>query len=333
MRLGQERKTAEIFAQSFGNTNIAAQILAQEDFFAEESLKESEVSPKVALSWHISDELTLFGNAAKGFKSGGFQAAPLSSNNLRYDAENAFSTEIGIKSRLFGGSLVLNATIFNTDFDNLQVINFDGTNFTTLNAAKAYSRGFELDFIWLPPWEALTVNGSIGTTEARYKEYDCAPTALDGSSEENPDCDPTNSDADPTNDGTGTPGQDLAGKTVAFSPEISASLYPSLRFPLWAEKGIGGLFAIDILYQGDYYLDSDLDENTFRPATTKVNARFGISSETAGWSVIFNAKNITGVQEMGPMTDQPILPGNYMGFAIYDEPVYTADFRFKWPGE
>ena len=333
LRLGRERKAAEIAAEADAPTGIAPLVLGQEDFYAERRSKESEVSPKIALSWHFNDELTFFGNIAKGFKSGGFQAAPLTDNNLSFDSENALSSEIGIKSRLFEGSLVLNAAIFNTKFDNLQVINFDGTNFTTLNAAQATSRGFELDFIWLPPWEALTISGSLGKTEAKYTEYECAPVALDGSGGENPDCDPTNSDADPTNDGTGTPGQDLSGKTVAFAPEFSASLYPTLRFPLSKKRGINGLFAIDVLYQGDYYLDSDLDENTFRPATTKINARFGVSSENKKWSVVLNAKNLTGIKEAGPITDQPILPGNYVGYATTDEPIYTVDFRFQFPGE
>ncbi len=325
LRLGRERKEAEIASQRSpdNNSNIAAELLNQEDFFTTRRMSENEVSPKLALSWHWTDEITLWGNVTKGFKSGGFQAAPVNPTSLRFDSENAVSAEAGIKARLFDGSLVVNANVYRTNFDNLQVILFDGINFLTQNAAEAVTQGFELDFIWLPPWQALTVAGSIGTTDATYTSYDCAPLAEDGSSTENPICP----------DKTGGDGQDLEGEVVAYAPDITASLYPTMNFPLIPSLDINGLIGIDLLYTGEFYLDYDLDENTYREPTTRVNVRFGIAAGDNSWSVILNAKNITGVEELGAMIDQPLLSGNYVGFAQNSDPEYTIDFRYKFPGE
>lgn len=325
LRLGRERKEAEIFSRRSpdNSTNIAAELLAQEDFEASRRLSENEVSPKVAVAWHWTEEVTFWANVAKGFKSGGFQAAPVNPTDLRFDAENALSIEAGIKARLFDGSLVVNANVYRTNFDNLQVILFDGINFLTQNAAEAITQGVELDFIWLPQWQWLTVAGSIGTTDAYYTSYPCAPLAEDGSSTENPACEQL----------TGGTGQDLEDEVVAYAPDITASLYPTINFPLFPSLDINALIGIDILYTGEFYLDYDLDENTYRDPETRVNLRFGIAAGDGTWSVVFNAKNVTAAEEIGAMIDQPLLSGNYVGFVGNPDPQYTVDFRYKFPGE
>ncbi|WP_372759293.1 TonB-dependent receptor [Litorivivens sp.] len=329
LRLGRERKDTEVYSQHSGETQIAKPVLSQEDFVANRSRKENEVSPKLAVSWHASDEVSVFATVSKGFKSGGYQAAPVNSESLEFDDERALSREAGVKMRLLQGSLVMNATLYQTDFENLQVIDFDGTNFITKNAANAQSKGFELDFLWLPPWEPLTVAGSVGLSRARYTDYPCAPAAQEG--ENKPaarQCDPNNRDADPTNDSDASTYQDLSGRELAYAPEVSWSLSPSLKFPV--ADGLLLVAGFDLLHQGDYYLEADLDENSFREATTKVNLRLGLADSHERWHVIFHAKNVNGVQEIGSMADQPLLAGNYIGYSLYDEPVYSVDVRYQF---
>ncbi|WP_372760460.1 TonB-dependent receptor, partial [Litorivivens sp.] len=70
IRLGKETKDGA--NGSFANTPVPALVAGQENFDNEGSKKEYEVSPKLAVSWSPSDELTVFGNIAKGFKSGGY---------------------------------------------------------------------------------------------------------------------------------------------------------------------------------------------------------------------------------------------------------------------
>ncbi len=329
MRLGRERKETEVYSQHHGDTQIAKPVLSQEDFVANRKRKEYEVSPKIALSWHASDEISVFATVSKGFKSGGYQAAPVNSESLEFEDERALSKEAGVKMRLLQGSLVMNATLYQTDFDNLQVIDFDGTNFITKNAANAESEGFELDFLWLPRWEALTVAGSLGLSRARYTDYPCAPAAQEGDNKPaSPRCDPNNQDNDPTNDSDGSSYQDLSGRELAYAPEVSWSLSPSVKFPLGDSLVLVGGF--DLLHQGDFYLEADLDENSFREATTKVNLRFGVGDAHSRWQLVAHAKNVTGVQEIGSMADQPLLAGNYIGYSLYDEPVYSLDFRYQF---
>lgn len=316
LRLGKETKDGA--NGSFTNTPIPALVAGQENFDNEGRLEESEVSPKLALSWSPSDQFTVFGNIAKGFKSGGFSGPLIAPINVQYDAEEALSTELGIKSRLFDQTLELNATVYKVDFDKFQLNLFDGTQISTANTGEAHSTGLEIDFQWLPPVPWLTVQGSVGFNKTRYGGFPCGPTTWD------------DRDALPECGEDAPPSQDLSDERLAFAPESSASLTPTIRFPVWPSREIGALFAIDVIYQGDHYLDADLDEKTYQEATTKINARLAIAPANKRWAIIFNAKNLTEEQERLLVLDAQQQGGNYVAVTRPDEVHYSLDLRYNF---
>jgi iron complex outermembrane recepter protein len=85
-----------------------------------------------------------------------------------------------------------------------------------------------------------------------------------------------------------------------------------------------------VLYQGEQYLDADLDPQSFQKATTKINARLGIGPADRRWSILFNAKNLTGARERALVIDQPVIAGNYVTIALPDEPLYALDLRYNF---
>ena len=126
------------------------------------------------------------------------------------------------------------------------------------------------------------------------------------------------------------PSQDLSGEQLPYNPQFSASLTPTIRFPIIPAWGIGGMFGLDVIHQGDHYLDYDLDEKTYQEATTKINARFAIGPEDKRWAVIFNAKNLTEEQERLLVIDTIIQGGNYVAITLPDEVQYSLDFRYNF---
>lgn len=316
IRLGKETKDGA--NGSFANTPVPALVAGQENFDNEGSKKEYEVSPKLAVSWSPNDEVTVFGNIAKGFKSGGYSGPLIRPINVEYDAEEALSTELGIKSRLFDQTLELNATVYKVDFDNFQLNLFDGTQISTANTGEASSQGLEIDFQWLPPLPWLTLQGSVGFNKTRYGDFPCGPTTWD------------DRDALPECGDNAPPSQDLTGERLAFAPAESASLTPTVRFPIWPTHEIGALFAIDVIYQGDHYLDPDLDEKTYQEATTKINARLAIAPLNKRWAIILNAKNLTQEQERLLVLDAQQQGGNYVAVTQPDETQYSVDFRYNF---
>ena len=306
-RIGFDHQTAHIFSTHDG-LGVGAALADEVDFDRRLDLSEIDFSPKIALSHHWSDAVTLFATAARGFKAGGFDNAPLNADHLKYAAEKGTSAEIGVKSRLLDGAMVLNTTAFYSLLDDLQVRNFTGVTFTTANADRASSWGFELDLQWLPPLDGLNVAGSLGFTEAEFDRFPNG-TAL------------ATSDADT---------QDLSGRPLPYTPKVSASFHPTLALPLLPSWGIGALCGVDFLYRSSRFLDSDLDPNTHQDATAKVNARFALVDQSGRWALTFAGKNLSGAKERLLIIDQPLLKGNYVAFPLVDEPTFTVNFRWNF---
>jgi len=271
---------------------------------------ETDLSPKLALQY-FGGAVNYYASYARGYKSGGFNSIAFgricdqdTDNNpntppdcrtitreeLEYDPESAATWEVGAKARTGGGKLALNVTWYRTDFDDLQVLAFNGFLFDVTNAGKARSEGWELDFQWLTPWDALRLVGSVGLLEAHYLEYPGAPAPIG-------------------QDGSGLgESQDLAGRPIAFAPEQTATLTPTLT---WMLGSFMTTFAADALYQGAQYLDTDLDPNTYQGATWKYAARLMFSQAGGWWNVALGGTNLTDERTLNQVTDAPFFPGTY----------------------
>jgi len=116
------------------------------------------------LEYEFNDDINVYAKGVEAYKSGGFNTRDpqldgkqgAASDGIDYGVgfadgfgeEKAFSIEIGVKSEWLKGRLRLNADVYQTDFDDMQM-NFllNGTVADTkvLNAGQASMRGFEFD--------------------------------------------------------------------------------------------------------------------------------------------------------------------------------------------
>ncbi|MEX1666369.1 TonB-dependent receptor [Zhongshania arctica] len=247
-----------------------------------------DFSPKLSLMYAPNDEINFYSTMSVGFKSGGYNALSFSGEQLTYDDETARTIEFGSKGRFFDRSLSLNVAVFYTEFEDLQVLAFNGVFFDVRNAATAASKGLELDWQWLSPWEAFSLSGALGLLDSYYTSYPGAPS--------------------PVTDGQGAE-QDLAGREVAYSPESSLTVSPKLEIPLGDNLGIQTV--LDIVHNGDKYTDTDLDENTKVPANTKLNLRISLGHISRSWAVTVGMKNLTDERTLNAVTDAPFFPGTY----------------------
>ncbi len=134
-----------------GSLNIIA-----EAFEASTDEEWNDFSPKLAVQYKPNDSTMLFGSISKGFKSGGFGGSQgvASAAVKPVDPETAINSELGIKSDLFDNSLRLNATVFYTDYEDLQVVRFGPVAgsafgaFQTTNLGSADIYGAELEMTW-----------------------------------------------------------------------------------------------------------------------------------------------------------------------------------------
>jgi iron complex outermembrane receptor protein len=111
-----------------------------------------------------------YGRIASSFRAGGFNA--LAPGAPGWDPEKAITYELGWKLTALNRHLRLDGNVFQIDYDNLQVNQFNSvtrTNFI-VNAAKARYRGFELEGA-LMLGEHVQLDGNVGYVDPKYKEY------------------------------------------------------------------------------------------------------------------------------------------------------------------
>ena len=120
----------------------------------------------------ISDDLTLYGTYARGFRSGGFNASGALLTD-DYKAETLDSYELGFKSTLMGGRMRANMAVFYQDYENTQQFEFDGNVFiqSLYNIPETEIYGIEgsMDFAVT---ENLTVDAAFGWMDSEVVKFD-----------------------------------------------------------------------------------------------------------------------------------------------------------------
>ncbi|HSW08696.1 TonB-dependent receptor [Aquabacterium sp.] len=146
---------------------------------------ESATTPRLAISWDMSKEVSHYANATKGFRLGSAnRPVPLTEIVKRdlaemglpqtipgsYQSDELWNYEVGSKMRLANG-LSLNVALYYIKWKDIQQnvrLPNAGFDFET-NVGKAASYGFEVDARWRVTSD-LTINASGSTTHATFSE-------------------------------------------------------------------------------------------------------------------------------------------------------------------
>ncbi|MES2684167.1 MAG: TonB-dependent receptor [Pseudomonadota bacterium] len=267
---------------------ILAQFLMSNDYDLHDLVrKEFDLSPKLALQYFADHGINYYTSYTKGAKSGGFNSISFTGTDLEYQSEKARTVEVGGKGQFLDGTLNASLTFYDTQFDNLQVLAFNGVFFDVSNAGSAISRGLEADFLWNTPYEPLRLIGSLGVLSAKYKSYKNAPA--------------------PISQGIGAV-QDLDGRRIAFAPDRTATLTPTLSYPLGA---VVLTAATDIIYQGSQFTDTDLDPATRVGGYFQYAARLIVSHPDDRWSLTLGGSNLADKRVLNQVIDATFFPGSY----------------------
>ena len=256
---------------------------------------ESHLSPSVSLQYWGIENTMLFANASIGYKGGGFDGSGLNSSQgsvidpnsgFEYEDEKATAYEIGAKSELIEGIWELNATLFLTDYDDLQVSEFNGNAFVVANAAQTRVQGAEFESRWAIN-ENWQLNAQLALLDFEYQAYDSASPTVRQS------------------ELLGMATQDLTGKTGAFAPKYSGDI--ELNYQNEIGEGYWFDAAVNVRFVDDQYLEQDLDPVAIQESYQKINARIAISSPDEHWQVALLAKNLTDEQTFSQANDVPVI--------------------------
>lgn len=279
----------------------------------------------VNAQWDATDDTMLYASIASGFKAGGFDtrsnktptassfeipnvidAGTLIDGTFEFEDETALSYEAGAKMRLAGGAADLNLAVFFTEYDDLQISQFDGgVGFNVGNAAKADIVGFELDGRWQIS-EKFGMFGSVAWLDFEFTEWETGVCYV-GEPNQNPDrtCSRTGATNQYVADYSGTLGLD-------FYTPVGSSL--ELRA------------ALDVNFTDDYFTAQNNDPLTIQDGYAKVNLRLALGGQDGRWELAVLGRNLTD-EEIVPYTNPVPLAsifGSNSHYAFIERPRSVA---------
>jgi len=243
---------------------------------------EDEVSGTAKLAYRWNPDVMTYASYSRGYKAGGFNldregtvVATPTGPNFTADPDTAFrgefvdSYELGAKTSWFDRTLLLNVAAFYQEFTDFQLNTFIGTAFVVETLPEVRSRGVDLDFIYLPPIEGLTLQGGVTYAETEIQPFTAAdllnPTRFNSL-------------------------RRLPGARLSFAPLWSASLAGSYERNL----GNGLKFKANLSgkFTSAYNTGSDLHPVKIQDEMVLVNGRVGLGSEDDRWIVELWSNNL-----------------------------------------
>jgi len=138
-------------------------------------------SGKVGAQYDLTPVIMGYASYTRGYKGPAMNVFfnMQATDNFGIAPETSDAYEVGLKSRLLDGRLVLNLSAFDTTYKNFQANNLDmiGTTVVTrlTNAGTVSTKGFEADFTF-QPIRNLRFSGGYAYIDAKIDKFKCPTT-------------------------------------------------------------------------------------------------------------------------------------------------------------
>lgn len=262
----------------------------------EGSRKETNFSPLVNIQYRHSDRSMAYLSAARGYKSGGFDArsnrAPSYTNpnpaeppgTFEFEDERATTFEFGLKNRI-GARAELNIAAFYTDYKDLQTTAFDGRIGFNVDNGSAEVRGIELEGRWRP-FGNLTLQASAALLDFEWTDYEgqCYFDLLASG-----DCPNGNAQ--------------YAGRDNQFAPTYSGVVSAEYGWNIGALRLTANA---DLVFSGEYLQSLNLDPVLVQDDFSKLNARLSLGDADDRWQLALVGRNLLDKTTVTYAADTPL---------------------------
>ena len=264
--------------------------------------------------WTINSQINAYATVSRGFKSGGFNGdwgkqtlgdpalglaallVPENADDRRFDDETVDHIELGFKSILLSGRMILNTAIFRSEYDDLQVAAFTGLNFIVSNANRATTQGVEIDgrFDFDDNWR---LNYAVTYLDAQYNDFasgQCGDRAL---------------------------AQSCSGFPMPFTPDLETLFGLQYVQPVVSGEWYTRL---DWQWRDEYSASSDFYPDTLQDSYSVFNLNVGWQTDRYTLSLWMN--NLTDKTYQVAAGTQPL----YNGILRYLNEPRMMGFTFKY---
>jgi outer membrane receptor protein involved in Fe transport len=244
--------------------------------------KENAFTWLVSPSYHINDDLMIYGRVATGYRPGGpnTSVAPVQT----YASDSVTNYELGLKGYLFDRLLSIDVSAFLIDWNDIQLQNTAvPSNFTYFtNASKARTRGIEAAAT-IKPWTGFAVEANATVLDAKLVSDIpgvAGATVLNGK----------------------------AGDRLPYSAKFTANISLQQDFDL--SEHVSAFVGGNLSYVGQRFSEftstaaSAVRPRISMPAYTVVDLRFGASFKDVGIQVNAYVRNLFGARGVVTATNR-----------------------------
>ncbi len=123
------------------------------------------VDPRLYFSYGFTPDVRVYVSAAEGFRSGGFNAE--NGELTTFDPEKVRSHELGVKAALLERRMSLEAAVFLSDYEDIQMFRLDADNIGSVdNGGDARVKGIDISLDWqMTERLLLQLSGNFTDTE------------------------------------------------------------------------------------------------------------------------------------------------------------------------
>lgn len=263
------------------------------DTYEDDGIVNRSVDFREALDWKPTTDSLVYASVSRGTKSGGFFNGISTSDAALapYRPETLTDYEAGVKSSLFGDSMLVDASTFYYDYRDLQAQTFTNVGAVSLiklsNIQRAAVYGLDLGLTWLPV-DGLTLRGGLGLLHTRLGSFPYEGAA-----------------------GAFT---EPSGNRLPDAPDTSFN--GTARY----EHRLFGPYVGAVQIQGTFASDNFKEAlNTpylFTKANWVFDGRTSIATDDKGWELAFWIKNMFNEEHVVQATDD----GTGEGYRIFNAP-------------
>jgi iron complex outermembrane recepter protein len=232
------------------------------------------------LRWRVSDTFSTFLRAASGYRPGGPQTNINIPDPQPYSSDTVWNYEAGLKASLLDNRLSLSASIYQIDWEDMQLNSLNGGFLLTGNAGEGQVQGLELELAYRP-LDGLDLGLSLGYTDTEVTDIDPAVSAYLGAVE---------------------------GDPLPLTPEYSAAATVDYRMPL--SSGLSAAFGGTVMYQGEKpssFSAAVLNPNIDIPSYTTMDLRAAL--DWGRYRLQLRAENVTNEEGITSAATNKVVPG------------------------
>jgi iron complex outermembrane receptor protein len=232
----------------------------------------SSTTASASLQYRFNEQVMTYVSWSEGFKSGGFNqrynAAPPGNAPISFADETAETFEIGIKTNPTD-NLRVNAAVFSSDYDDIQMTYRLGVVPLLFNAGVASIDGAEVELVFGRA-SGLQLDASVGYLDASFDSITPPPPF-----------------------GPVTPSATATLQSrLPFTPEWQAHVGLSYGFPLGTNWSLTP--RVDVSYTDEQFFDAGNSPEIAQDAgITLLNASLALESEDAKWRFVLSGNNLT----------------------------------------